>query len=126
MKFFIDECLSPRLAKVLNASGYDAFHPRDVSRLGERDDQVLKQCPEEDRTIVTNNAQDFRRLVGRVEIHPGLVILPSTSAEQSEALLRRAIDLAEEKDDPRKFMVNRVIEVAADGKSKIFELLKIQ
>jgi hypothetical protein len=81
VKLFIDECLSPRLAARLNASGeHDAMHPRDNGRLGERDDQVLLLCLQESRTIVTENAVDFRKLVAAEEIHPGRPQPPQTHA----------------------------------------------
>ncbi|WP_425542510.1 DUF5615 family PIN-like protein [Sphingomonas oligophenolica] len=52
MKLFIDECLSPALARHLNQSGtHDVLHPRDYGRLGERDDEVLARCLAEDRMI---------------------------------------------------------------------------
>jgi predicted nuclease of predicted toxin-antitoxin system len=71
VRLFIDECLSPRLAARLNASGeHDALHPRDYGRLGERDDQVLAHCLQEARTIVTQNATDFRKLVAAEESTP--------------------------------------------------------
>ena len=65
MKLFIDECLSPELARRLNDSGLlEAIHPRDYGRLGEPDHIVLRRCLDEDRTIVAQNARDFRKLIG--------------------------------------------------------------
>ena len=69
MRFFIDECLSPRVAHRLADQGYDAVAARDVGRLGERDDTVRDRCIAEDRIIVTHNAGDFRRLLGRVDLN---------------------------------------------------------
>ena len=64
MKLLIDECLSPTLAGRLNETGvHDAVHPRDYGRLGEPDHVVLRRGLDEDRTIVTQNARDFRNLV---------------------------------------------------------------
>ena len=45
MRLFIDECLSPTLARRLNESGvHEAVHPIDIGRRGERDDTVLERC----------------------------------------------------------------------------------
>jgi len=56
----------------LNATGhYDAMHPLHVGRRGEPDHRILEQCIAEDRVIVTENARDFRRLVGKTELQAG-------------------------------------------------------
>lgn len=123
MRLFIDECLSPRLAARLNASGeHDALHPRDYGRLGERDDQVLARCLEEGRTIVTENAVDFRKLVGAEEIHPGLIILPSVARAASEQLLDQVLTELAGLGDPASVMINRVVEVSAQGELAMYEL----
>ncbi len=71
MKFFIDESLSPQLAVRLNENNrYDAVHPLHVGRRGEPDHRVLQWCIAEDQILVTQNARDFRRLVGKTDIHP--------------------------------------------------------
>lgn len=75
MKLFIDECLSPELARRINEGGeFEAIHPRDRGRLRDKDARVLQRCLEEDRVIVTENAIDFRKLIGNVELHPGMII----------------------------------------------------
>ncbi|MBI3517389.1 MAG: DUF5615 family PIN-like protein [Proteobacteria bacterium] len=92
VKLFIDECLSPELAIRLNASGqHDAVHPLHVGRRGEPDHRVLAWCIAEGRVIVTENARDFRKLIGRVELHPGLIILPAVDKEASWRLLQAAL-----------------------------------
>jgi hypothetical protein len=42
---------------------------------------------EEDRILITENARDFRGLVGRTDMHPGLIILPSISRAGTLRLL---------------------------------------
>jgi predicted nuclease of predicted toxin-antitoxin system len=82
VRFFIDECLSPQLAIRLNNTGrHDAVHPLHVGRRGEPDHRVLAWCIAEDRITVTENARDFRHLIGKTELHPGLIILPSVDRE---------------------------------------------
>jgi predicted nuclease of predicted toxin-antitoxin system len=83
LKLLIDECLSPQLARRLAAGGRDAVHVQDRKRLGAPDHEILRVCVDEDRTLVTQNAEDFRGLVGRTELHPGLVILAENSLERS-------------------------------------------
>lgn len=122
MKLFIDECLSPKLAQRLNALAHVAVHPRDYGRTGERDDQVLARCLAEDMTIVTENAIDFRKLVAREYVHPGLIILPSVSRERSEALLIAAVAYLEGLGRAEDVIVNHVLEVHETGEMELYPL----
>jgi predicted nuclease of predicted toxin-antitoxin system len=112
VRLFIDECLSPALARLLNESGeHDAIHPLNVGRRGEPDHIVLRHCLREDRVIVTENARDFRALVATVELHPGLIILPAIDREGTWRLLIKVIDFLTKRGDPMKIMVNHVAEI---------------
>ena len=123
MKLFIDECLSPRLALWLNETGeHDAVHPLHVGRRGLPDHAVLAWCLDEDRTIVTENARDFRKLVGRTELHPGLVVLPALSREETWRLLQAAIAYLCERGEPSDVMVNRVLEIDEHGVMTLYDL----
>ena len=115
VRLFIDECLSPALARLLNESGeHDAIHPLHVGRRGEPDHIVLRHCLSEDRVIVTENARDFRALLGTVELHPGLIILPAIDREGTWRLLTKVIDFLTTRGDPMKIMVNYVAEIDLD------------
>ena len=114
VKFFIDESLSPQLATRLNLTGrYDAMHPLHVGRRGESDHAVLACCIAEDRIVVTQNARDFRKLVAQVEVHPGLIILPSIDREGTWLLLEAAIVYLEARGNPIDVMLNHVLEVGS-------------
>jgi predicted nuclease of predicted toxin-antitoxin system len=116
VKLFIDECLSPQLALRLNATGrYDAVHPLHVGRRGEPDHRVLQRCIAEDRVIVTENARDFRRLVGKTELHPGLIILPAIDREGTWKLLESALAFIRGRGEPMSVMVNHVLEADESG-----------
>ncbi len=122
MRLFIDECLSPQLALRLNQTGrHDAVHPLHVGRRGEPDHAVLAWCIAEDRVIATENARDFRRLVGRAELHPGLIILPSIDREGTWRLLQAAIAFLERRGEPMD-MLNHVLEVATTGEMTLSAL----
>ena len=74
MRLFIDECLSPRIARALNASGeHLAEHPLDFGGREDPDHRVLQRCIARELVIVTQNARDFRALVRTADIHPGLI-----------------------------------------------------
>lgn len=122
MRFFVDECISPSLSRHLIATGlHDAIHPRDRGRLGEPDHVVFARAIEEDRIIVTENAEDFRRLAAAVELHPGLIILPSVARLEAQRLMDRAVAYLLEKDSahPENVLVNSVLIVSAAGDLRI-------
>lgn len=102
------------MALRLNAKGrYDAVHPLHSGRRGEPDHRVLASCIAQDRIIVTQNARDFRKLVGQVDIHPGLIILPSIDREGTWHLLEAPIAYLEARGRPADVMLNHVLEVEA-------------
>ncbi len=123
VRLFIDECLSPVLAARLNATGlHDALHPRDYGRLGEPDHLVLRRCLLEGRTIVTQNARDFRKLLGATDLHPGLIVLPAVGRERSWSLLEAAISAIAAQGELDGVLINRVLEVTASGEMEFFDL----
>lgn len=123
MRLFIDECLSPELARRLNVTGFhDAIHPRDFGRLGEYDHLVLRRCLDEDRVIVTQNARDFRKLVGREAVHPGLIILRAAGREQSWEMLLKVIEAIAQQGKTNDALVNQVAEVDETGMVTFCEL----
>jgi predicted nuclease of predicted toxin-antitoxin system len=127
VKFFVDESLSPRIAERLNETGvHDAIHPLHVGRRGEPDHRLLARCIEEDRVIITQNARDFRRLIGRAKIHPGLIILPSLDREGTWILLQAAITYLEGKGEPADVIVNHVAEVDKSGRISFYPLPRLR
>jgi predicted nuclease of predicted toxin-antitoxin system len=127
VRLFVDENLSPLLVSVGNDRGYDATCARDRNLLGTRDRIVLDFCIHEDRVCVTNNADDFRELVGDVELHPGLIVLPNVARESQFQLFDQALQLIEQDAEaagqaPRDLMVNHVLEVDETGAFELYEL----
>jgi hypothetical protein len=45
-----------------------------------------------DRIVVTENAEDFRKLAAAVDLHPGLIILPSIARLEAQRLMDLVID----------------------------------
>ena len=111
--FLIDENLSPSLVKTANAHGYLAFHVNHRGLSSSRDEQVLHYLLDEDLTLVTNNWDDFRPMLGRARVHPGAVILPNVRRDQQIELF--GIALAAIREDGLD-MVNTALDVAAGGK----------
>ena len=128
MRVWIDEDLSPSLVDVAHLHGIDATCNRDRALLGGSDAEVMRRCIEEDRTLVTNNYGDFRRLCESQTAHPGLIVLPTPSREKQQQLLALALAHIEHQTkttgaaDPGEFMINRVVEVGNDGSCADFPL----
>ena len=116
MRFFIDECVSPLLSRHLNKSGlHDAIHPRDRGRLREPDRVVFARAIAEDRIVVTENADDFRKLAAGVDVHPGLIILPSIARLEAQMLMDLVVDylLRVNAERPQDVLVNSVLTITA-------------
>jgi predicted nuclease of predicted toxin-antitoxin system len=71
LRFLIDENLTPVLASRLG----DALHVNEVGLRGASDPEVLAYAVAEGRVVMTNNADDFRKLMRAVPGHPGLAVL---------------------------------------------------
>lgn len=128
MKLWIDEDLSPSLVDVAHVHGLDATCGRNRRMLGSSDLEVLRCCIEEDRTLVTNNVGDFRRLCETRAVHPGLIVLPTVARATQKKLLADALVHADRRaadtgaTDPGEFMINRVVEVSDTGTCVDFPL----
>lgn len=63
MKFIVDECTSPSVARYLISLGFDVYSLSDTSP-GWKDEQVLQKANEESRILITND-KDFGELIFR-------------------------------------------------------------
>jgi hypothetical protein len=127
VKFFFDEDVTPALPPICHERGYDPTCARDRGLLDVDDADILDFCFESDFIIVTGNARDSRWLCGNVELHPGLVVMPSMVKREQLQLFPRVIDHIEDQAaranvSPADFTVNRVIEVAEDGGCTHYDL----
>jgi predicted nuclease of predicted toxin-antitoxin system len=108
LSFLIDECLHASLVEVANSLGYTAYHIEHLGLKSAPDWQLWKRALQDDLIFVTNNAQDFRKLSRKSEIHPGLVlILPLVRPEVQRQLFRVGLEYLA----GRTNLINRVIEI---------------
>ena len=118
MRLLIDECLSPALVPLAQASGYEAYHLAHIGRAGFEDWQIVELALARDMVLVTNNASDFRRLYAAEELHPGLVILvPNVGRETQRRLFRAALSRLRRIGE----LVNKALEVRLRGSDVIFD-----
>jgi predicted nuclease of predicted toxin-antitoxin system len=74
VKFLIDECLSPDLAKLARERGYtESGHVRRLGLAGAKDHVVTRRAVDDGYVLVTHNTTDFRGLYSREDLHVGLV-----------------------------------------------------
>ena len=91
MKALLDEQLSPQIAALLRASGYDVEAVADrPDLLGSSDRILFEVATKEGRAIITNNIRDFRPLaaewLAQGRVHAGLILLPSTRTRTRGAI----------------------------------------
>ena len=112
MRFLIDECLHTSLTDVANKAGHEAHHVTRRGWSGFKDHQLREVIVREEFVFVTNNARDFRKLMGQLELHAGLiVIIPNGTPTMQRELFERALSEVTRLPD----LINRIIEVDVDG-----------
>jgi predicted nuclease of predicted toxin-antitoxin system len=90
IQFLIDENLSPRLVGTAQEFGFVAFHVAHRGWASLKDPQVLRRVLDENLTTVTNNWDDFRPMLARTEVHPGIRRHPpERTARTADRAIRR-------------------------------------
>ena len=121
VKLLIDECLHTSLVKVATDRLYEAYHVAHLGMSGLKDHELMLRIRDEDFTLVTNNAIDFRRLFRKENIHPGLlIIVPNVVPAIQRALLETVLDYIGDRD-----LVNRAIEITLSGDTAEIEEYEI-
>src|SRR4051812_42644176 len=119
MKFLIDECLSVKLAETANNRGFVAYHVVYRNWSGMKDPEVQQKLLEEELILVTNNRDDFLKLIQKVELHPGLVvIIENARRAQQVAHFNAALDVLE----GMTSVINKVVEVSPDETITVYDM----
>jgi predicted nuclease of predicted toxin-antitoxin system len=113
----VDECLSPALVRDAQDAGAEAYHVAHLGRAGLTDREIAAYAIGRDLILVTNNANDFRRIYRIRDLHPGLIVLIPNVARPMQQLLFRA---AVARLHPVGEMVNRALEIAIECDSVTF------
>lgn len=92
--FFIDENLSPNIAKELRTRDIEAEHSLEARFEGADDfDDILPYCRNADAVLVTNNVRDFNSTTLGPQEHAGIVIVHDKArpADEIAAELQRMV-----------------------------------
>jgi Domain of unknown function (DUF5615) len=92
MKLLLDEMYAPAIAEQLRARGHDAVSVHDAAYRalqGEPDEKVWATAVADNRALVSENVQDFRRPVGG---HFPAVAEPQLNAARRIPRLQASVD----------------------------------
>jgi hypothetical protein len=128
VKFLIDECLSPELAKLAQVRGYgESSHVVWRNLNGKKDWELKPFILDGDWTFVTRNSVDFRGSASHpgskgqyadVAIHAGLICLNGPDGMHLDVqleLFEQALDELAADDD----LINQVLEITLDGDEEL-------
>jgi len=74
MRFLVDECTGPKVARWMGEQGHEVFSVYEQTR-GADDDHIIQQAFAEDRILITND-KDFGELIYRERRpHRGVIFL---------------------------------------------------
>lgn len=127
MKILVDENLTPDLVRLGNERGYYTTCVLHLGLAGRKDFELVSYCIENDFVLMSIDDGDPKTLAESEGIHPGLVFLDARGYDHMFIQAVAAIDYIEEQaaaagEEPTSFMVNKVVEVAADGTSRHYDL----
>lgn len=98
MKVYLDEDLSPKIAKLLRRQGIDAVSAHEVGSFQPDDRAQLEYATANGRAIVTRNADDFRALALETleanASHAGIILVPSSFLGREFALIAQTLGRA--------------------------------
>ncbi|MBI4749155.1 MAG: DUF5615 family PIN-like protein [Acidobacteria bacterium] len=97
MRFLVDECTGPAVARWLRSSGHDVYSVFEESR-GSDDDDVMKKAFEENRILITNDKDFGEKVYREGKSHHGIILL-RLSDERSPNKIERLRILLEENAD---------------------------
>ena len=95
MKYYLDEDMSPTVAKILRKYQVDAVSTHDVNMTQSSDREQLEYAAAEGRSIVTRNRDDFVRLTVQffndLRPHCGVLIVPYSMPGDKFHLIAEAL-----------------------------------
>ena len=95
MKYYLDEDISPKIAKILRKYQVDAVSTHEVGMIQALDREQLEYAATDGRSIVTRNRNDFIRLTiqffNELRPHHGVLIIPYTTPGDKFSVIAGAL-----------------------------------
>jgi len=125
-RLLIDVCLTAALPEyLLHRLGIDAIRVDKLLPMNAADKDIVALAREQERVVVTENAEDFRDLAENNPDHPGLIIIAGGVGKANQLeLVRIAVEKILADAEKRRSYKGHVYEVAADGSIKRYKLPK--
>jgi predicted nuclease of predicted toxin-antitoxin system len=94
MRFVVDECTGPAVARWLREAGHDVYSVYDEAR-GLDDGSVLELAARENRILLTNDTDFGERVFRLRQPHCGVILLRLTDERSAKKIsaLRRLLEL---------------------------------
>lgn len=74
MRFLVDECTGPAVAKWLQQQGYEVFSVYEHAR-GINDDEIVDRANSENRILITNDKDFGEKIFRDGKSHKGVILL---------------------------------------------------
>ena len=112
MKFLIDECLSPALARIARERGFpESTHVTWIGMRSRQDWAIVRRAVADGYVVVTQDTADFTLLMEREPAHPGLLCMTVAhslmSLDVQQALFAHALARIADAD-----LTGQVVEIA--------------
>jgi len=105
--------LHESLVEIAHGAGFEATHVSHLGLSGKPDWELAERIVKGEFTFVTNNRMDFPQLFGKMDLHPGLIVLvPNVVPALQRALFVSALHYLSGRD-----LVNAVVEVTLKAKT---------